>query len=297
MRQPQRFGPVRVELDGHLALPSEVRDGLGLVPGMQIWLSRDPDDTGLGTVITSGLEVDDASVTPPRNRWSYQEHASHEMEADQGDIATMLRTVDLYRDLDENARKRVASFTRREVHLKGEIIVREGAPCEAIYSVIQGSVKRYKLSAHGRELALRILGPGNSFNALSILDDGPNAAWAQALDRTSLYVLRRDDLLLLMDENPQIRSALLRITGRRIRDVLDILEDLSTRNVPARVAHFLLKQPETTIRLTQQELAALTGTARETIGRTLHQMKELGAVRVEKGRIVILQPDLLQRLI
>ncbi len=162
-------------------------------------------------------------------------------------------------------------------------------------------VKVFKTSAEGKEQILNIVRPGESFNEVPILDGSPNPTGAQAIGPVVLYGIRRGDLKVILQDYPQVALNIIKVMAERVRHLVSLVEDLSFRRVVGRVAKILLEQAGdgsgTRPRLTQQEMAAMAGTAREVVGRSLKSLKERGAIRLEHHRIVITDKEALKDMV
>jgi CRP-like cAMP-binding protein len=180
----------------------------------------------------------------------------------------------------------------------GQIVLLEAAASSVLYVVQAGRLKLYKTSPRGREQVLRLLRPGDMFNEVAVLDEGPNPASAQAIEDCTLYLLRRRDLMRFMAERPGIALAVARTFARRLREALALVEDLAFRDVTSRLAKILLDGQDggAAPRLTQELLAAMAGSRREVVGRALKALSAEGAVRLERGRIHVLNREVLERL-
>jgi CRP-like cAMP-binding protein len=188
-----------------------------------------------------------------------------------------------------------AMFQRR--YPAGQIVLLEGAASSVLYVVQAGRLKLFKTSPRGREQVLRLLRPGDMFNEVAVFDEGPNPASAQAIEDCTLYLLRRRDLMRFVAERPGIALAVTRTFARRLREALALVEDLAFRDVTSRLAKILLEgQDGSAPRLTQELLAAMAGSRREVIGRALKALSADGAVRLERGRIHVLDRKVLERL-
>jgi CRP/FNR family transcriptional regulator len=175
----------------------------------------------------------------------------------------------------------------------GQIVLLEGAASSVLYVVQAGRLKLFKTSPKGREQVLRLLRPGDMFNEVAVFDAGPNPASAQAIEDCTLYLLRRRDLLRFVAERPGIALAITRLFAGRLREALALVEDLAFRDVTSRLAKILL---EGQTRLTQELLAAMAGSRREVVGRALKALSADGAVKLERGKIHVLDRAQLERL-
>lgn len=174
---------------------------------------------------------------------------------------------------------------------RGEIIVFEGEPATAIYIVISGVVKVFKTSTDGKEQIIYLARPGDSFNDVPVFGGGLNLASAEAITQVNLCGIKKDELKAILLGNPKLAENVLKVLSQRVEQMVSLVEDLSFRRVTGRVAKILLENAEDTNgqrhRLTQQEMAAMAGTAREMIGRSLKLLEDEGKVRLERNRIVI----------
>jgi CRP/FNR family transcriptional regulator len=187
---------------------------------------------------------------------------------------------------------------------RGELILLEDEPTQTVYFVVTGVVKAFKTSAEGKEQILCILRPGDSFNDVSVFDGGPNPVSAIAMSRVRLYGISKADMETLLREHPGIALNIIKVLAGKVRHFVSLVEDLSFRHVTGRVAKLLLeyatngseegkgKSPRP--RLTQQDMAAMVGTAREVVGRSLKALEEEGAIRMDRHRIAIVNREVLE---
>ncbi len=195
----------------------------------------------------------------------------------------------------------VSRFVFERTAERGEVISLEGEPAEMLFFVISGAVKVFKTSAEGKEQIMNIIRPGESFNDVPVFDGAPNPASTQAMSHVVLYGIRKQDLKNILKEHPQISANIIRVLAAQIRQLMALVEDLSFRHVIGRVARILLEHSEDKTgsrpRLTQQEMAAMAGTAREVVSRSLKALEDEGTVRIERHRIVIRDKEALQGLV
>jgi CRP/FNR family transcriptional regulator len=184
---------------------------------------------------------------------------------------------------------------------RGEVIVLEGEPADALFFIASGAVKVFKTSAEGKEQILSIVRPGESFNDVPIFDDAPNPASAQAMGPVVLYGLRKSELKATLQHHPQVALNIIRVLAERVRQLMSLVEDLSFRHVIGRVAKILLEYAGDGSgagqRLTQQEMAAMAGTAREVVARSLKALEEEETIRLDRHRIVITDKEALQEMV
>jgi CRP/FNR family cyclic AMP-dependent transcriptional regulator len=198
--------------------------------------------------------------------------------------------------LDERQLSRVAAVARRQTFARGAFLLMEGEPCRIVYLVARGRVRVSKVSAEGREQVLALLGPGDGLNLVPLFDGAPNPASAQALTEVEVYTFTSADFLDLVSEVPQVARNVLADFAGKLRRLVELVEDLSFRTVSSRLARFLLT-PGTALpgrHWTQEEIAAYLGTVREMVGRVLRAWQDEGLVRVERGRVVVLDREMLE---
>jgi CRP-like cAMP-binding protein len=208
-----------------------------------------------------------------------------------------LRKVPLFAPLSADDMARVAAVTVERHYERGDIIILEGDRGGALYFVRSGLIKVFKSSPGGKEQVLRLIEAGRTFNDVPALDAGPNPASAAALESSVVYATGGAELRRLIVERPGVALATVQALAGALRHLITLVEDLSFRHVTARVAKILIEQDASAVasgasgkavhRLTQQEMAAMAGTAREMVGRALKELEATGAIRIQRGRITV----------
>ena len=208
-----------------------------------------------------------------------------------------LHKIPLFALLNSNSLTQVAAVTRERHYERGDLIVREGEAGGALHYVHSGLVKVFKLSTEGKEQVLFLAVGGYTFNDVPALDGGPNPAGAAAMEPSTVYAIGAAELRTLIVTQPDVAAAVVRTLASKLRHLVALVEDLSLRPVIARVAKILLDQESASqegrqiYRLTQQEMAALAGTAREVVGRALKEVEAAGAIKMCQGRVVVVNHD------
>jgi CRP/FNR family transcriptional regulator len=183
---------------------------------------------------------------------------------------------------------------------RAEIVLLEGESATNLYFVASGAVKVFKTSAEGKEQILSIVRPGESFNDVPIFDGGPNPVSARAMGPVLLYGIKKSDMEAILRNHPKIALNVIKVLAGRVRHLVSLVEDLSFKHVIGRVAKILFENIEGEMgrgpRLTQQEMAAMAGTAREVVGRSLKALEEEGAIRLDRHRIIITDKKALQKI-
>ncbi len=211
-----------------------------------------------------------------------------------------LKAIPYFLNLDAGVLEKIRRVIFERKVSRGEMILFEGEPAKDLYFVASGAVKIFKTSTEGKEQILNIVRPGESFNDISIFDDGPNPAGAQAMGPVELYGIGKQEMDDILRQHPQMALNIIKTMARRVRQLVALVEDLSFRRVLSRVARILLEYgsdktvPRT--RLTQQDIAAMAGTAREVVGRSLKNLEENGTIRMESHRVIITDHEALKQL-
>jgi CRP/FNR family transcriptional regulator len=183
---------------------------------------------------------------------------------------------------------------------RAEMVLLEGEPAANLYFVASGAVKVFKTSAEGKEQILSIVRPGESFNDVPMFDGGPNPASARTMGPVLLYGIKKNDMKDILRDHPQIALNVIKVLAKRVRHLVSLVEDLSFRHVISRVAKILFEHVGDEMghrpRLTQQEMAAMAGTAREIVGRSLKALEKQGAIKLDRHRIIITDKEALQKI-
>jgi CRP-like cAMP-binding protein len=214
----------------------------------------------------------------------------------------LLRQIPLFAPLSSEDLAHVAALTVERRYDRGDLILLEGDLGGALHYVYSGLVKVFKTSAGGKEQVLRLIAAGHTFNDVPVLDGGPNPASAAAMEPSIVYMIQRAELRKLIMTRPEVAEAVVQTLASALRHLVALVEDLSLRHVAARVAKILLEQEasaqegQQVYHLTQQEMAALAGTAREVVGRALKELEAAGAIEMRQGRAVVLSRERLRLL-
>ncbi|MEE9399504.1 MAG: Crp/Fnr family transcriptional regulator [Dehalococcoidales bacterium] len=211
-----------------------------------------------------------------------------------------LKSISYFSGLSTAELTSIMRFVFEKKVAGGEIILLEGELAQALYFVVSGVVKVFKTSADGKEQILYLIRPGESFNDISVFDGSPNLVSAEAMGPVGLYGIERSDLEATLRDYSQVAMNVIQVLSQRVKHLVSLVEDLSFRHVTGRVARILLEydgdKSEQRPRLTQREMAAMAGTAREMIGRSLKFLEDEGTVRLDRHRIVITDKKALQEM-
>jgi CRP/FNR family transcriptional regulator, cyclic AMP receptor protein len=213
--------------------------------------------------------------------------------------------VPLFAQLPAEGLEELAEHLRRRRFGRGDAIFYQGDPGTSLCIVAEGRVKLSLISSQGREIIIDLVRSGEVFGEMALLDGEPRSADAVAVEPTILMLLDRQDFIDCLLKRPQLAVDLLGILSRRLRRDASLLQDAAFLDVPARLARTILRLAEPprdggepmTPRLNQTDLAGLTGTTRETLNKWLGVFQDEGLVRLDRGRIAVLQAQQLKQRI
>lgn len=209
-----------------------------------------------------------------------------------------LRAIPLFASLDERALTAMGRRLRRCTYRPGQQIMLEGEQAPGLFFVLRGRVRLSRTAPDGREQVLAMIGPGENFDPVPLFDGQPNPTTARAMSPVTCFLLPRNDLLILIRAHPDLAQAMLAEMAGQLRELVSLVEDLAFRTVRARLARHLLNEAaEGAAELTHQELAERAGTVREIAGRALRRLAEEGLVRLQRGRVIVLDPAGLARVV
>ncbi len=181
---------------------------------------------------------------------------------------------------------------------RGESIFFEGDDCHGFYMVAEGKVKIFKLSFTGKEQILHIFGAGEIFGEVPVFNGTPFPATAETLAKSKLIYFPRKRFIELITSYPSISLNMLAILSLRLRRFTTQIENLSLKEVPERLAGYLLYLMEeqandvlVTLDISKGQLASLLGTIPETLSRIFAKMGDEGLITVKGREIEILDRD------
>jgi CRP/FNR family transcriptional regulator, cyclic AMP receptor protein len=217
------------------------------------------------------------------------------------ETADFLGTVPLFGSLGPEELAQLAVVTREKTYPKGSVILFEDDPGDALYVVREGRVKVVLVSEDGREVILGVLGVGEHFGELSVIDEQPRSAHVIAMEDATLLVLRREDFRKQVEATPALAWALLLELSRRLRRADGKIGGLVLLDVPGRIARLLLDlaeeagSPTIEKALTHQTIAQMIGASRETVSRAMRDFQNAGWVTVARRRITLADREALER--
>lgn len=210
-----------------------------------------------------------------------------------------LSNIPVFQGLKESELEVIAGYANEEALAKGSNVISEGDLANSLIVILSGLIKIYKTSPEGREQTLEILKPGDVVNAVSAFDGLPSTASAVTLTPTIIINIPRSNLELAFKNNPQLALNIAKVLSGRVRTLASLVEDLSFKNVTNRIAKILLQnaqEPGSGKTFTHQEMAAMAGTAREVVSRSLKTLEGRGIIRLDRHRVVITNREALKQI-
>ncbi len=207
---------------------------------------------------------------------------------------TVLKTVPLFAGfLDDQLRTLAGVVTRRNVP-RGAIVIVEGDPTDSLYIVISGRLKVMMSDAEGKEVILAMLGPGEFFGEMGLIDDSPRSATVMAVEPCELIVLAKRDFKRCLVEHFDMAMTVMLGLVRRLREADRKIGSLALLDVYGRVARLLLDMSEmvngqriVTKRLPKQDIAKMIGASREMVSRVMKDLQLGGFIEVKGSQIVL----------
>lgn len=218
-------------------------------------------------------------------------------------ILDIMTHTALFSGLGESQLTQIATIARQKNYKQGEMIFWDGDPGTGFYMVAQGKVKIYKTSAEGKEQILHIYGPGNPFGEVPVFSGSRFPANAQAIEKSCLLFFPRNDFVDLISHQPSLALNMLAVLSMRLRQFTVQVENLSLKEVPARLASYLLYLAKeqnnadgVTLPISKGQLASLLGTIPETLSRIFNKMMQHDLISVNGGQIALRNPEILADL-
>lgn len=215
-------------------------------------------------------------------------------------------SVRLFNGLDRTALDVLLALSRQTAVKAREIICREGEPGDALFIVISGKLKVTNQSEDGRELILAILEDGETFSEMSLLDGQPRSASVTAVQDSQLLVIKRQDFLAYLEQQPKAAIALLVILSARLRDMDAMMGDMRFLDIRSRLAKTLtrlaLQHGRTAgngsiridLKLSQEDLGNLICATRESVNKQLKIWESEGVLECSQSSFVIHHLPVLQ---
>lgn len=217
------------------------------------------------------------------------------MAAAAATVSTMvLKAVPLFSSCPDEQLRMLASMVTRKSVPRGTMVLTAGDPTDSLYIVLSGRLKVLMSDADGKEVILSILGPGEFFGEMGLIDDSPRSASVLAIEPCELLSISKRDFKKCLAENFEMAMAVMRGLVRRLREADRKIGSLALLDVYGRVARLLLDMSENvdgqkmvTKRLPKQDIAKMIGASREMVSRVMKDLQMGGYIEVRGSNIVL----------
>jgi CRP/FNR family cyclic AMP-dependent transcriptional regulator len=218
---------------------------------------------------------------------------------------SFFRKFTLFEELDERELGSIAAVAKPRRYAKDDVVFHADESGDVFCLIKEGQVKITMISPEGKEIILSMLGPGEFFGEMALLDDEPRSATVIAMEPLELVTIWRADFLQILAENFSISKKLLATLSRRLRTASNRIESLATMDVYGRLARFFLDLAReqgkvldngyvSVTRPTHQAIANMIGTSRETVSRLIHDLMKQNLL-LSEGKTIYLRKTALDQ--
>jgi len=211
----------------------------------------------------------------------------------------LFRKFALFAELDDRELTSVAAVAKARKYAKDDVVFHADESGDVFCLIREGGVKITMISPEGKEIILSMLGAGDFFGEMALLDNEPRSATVVATEPLELVTIWRTDFLSILSENFSITRKVLAELSKRLRNASNRIESLATMDVYGRLARFFLDMAKkdgkvidngyvAIIRPTHQAIANMIGTSRETVSRLIHDLMEQGLL-LSEGKTIYLK--------
>ncbi len=206
----------------------------------------------------------------------------------------LLRTIPLFSGVQDPQLAEIAAAATKRKVTRGTVIVRAGDTTDSLYILINGRARVMNSDEEGREVILSILGPGDFFGEMGLIDGSPRSADVVAAESCEMLVISKADFRRCLQENFEVAFNIMKRLVERLREADRKIESLALMDVYGRVAKLLLEVSEVQggrrvipQRLTKQDIAKMIGASREMVSRVMKDLEASGYIHVDDGLIVL----------
>ncbi len=210
-----------------------------------------------------------------------------------------LRKLPLFSELSNQDLRKVTSFSKIKKFQKNDFLFHQGDFYTGFFILLRGTIKVYKVSSDGKESVVHIIKPLNSFADIPLFEGTDYPVTAQCLEESLALCISKEGFLELINENPEISLRMLAGFAKRLKALVNQVEDLTSKEIPNRLAKYILKEikiagtdklPEPFVKLSvpKTTIAAYLGTITETLSRSLKKLQNEGIIRVNRKSIFVI---------
>jgi len=210
-------------------------------------------------------------------------------------ILNIISTIPLFKGLPEDQMVAIRKIALEKEFNKGEIIFSEGDEGNGFFVIAEGRVKIFKLSTEGKEQILHIFGPSQPFGEVPVFAGQKFPANAQAIEKTRVLFFLRISIVNLISANPSLALNMLAVMSKKLRQFAVQIENLSLKEMPARLASYLLRHADeqnqgdaVVLKISKGQLASTLGTIPETLSRMFAKLSGKNLISVDGKKITLL---------
>lgn len=214
-------------------------------------------------------------------------------------LESILSANPFFAGFEQDALSKIAAICRQRRLASREVLFLKGDPSDGLYAIRRGLIRIGTMDDLGQQMTMNLLGGGDVFGEIALLDGQSRTADAVAMDDTDLFFLPRREFLSLLASEPSIAQQVIGLLCARLRDVIGRMEETTFLPSAIRLARRILVLAAdygSEVRASQEELASLTGVTRETVNRHLRSWKRSGVISLGRGRLLIHDIDDFRRL-
>jgi CRP/FNR family transcriptional regulator, cyclic AMP receptor protein len=216
-----------------------------------------------------------------------------------GERTMALKAVPFFTELSDQELDVVRSLASEKTYPKNAVVLTEGEAGDSLFMIQSGKVKVFIGDEDGREIILKILGPGSFFGEMSMIDKQPRSASVTTLETSTFLVLQHSAFEKCVEQAPRIAQMVMRVLAQRVREADRKIGTLALMDVYGRVASTLLElsvynngKLMVGEKLSQQDLANMVGASREMVNRILKDLSDRGFISIESKSITIINREL-----
>ncbi|MGO9380230.1 MAG: Crp/Fnr family transcriptional regulator [Dissulfurispiraceae bacterium] len=218
------------------------------------------------------------------------------------ELGQMVAHIALFKGLPREQLNEVVNSMADQIFDRGQTVLSEGEAAEGFFVLVQGRVKIFKISAEGKEQILHFVNPGESFGEVPMFAGDRFPANAEAIEKSRIFFFPRTAFLAQIKTDPSLAMNMLAELSRRLRQMTRLVEELSLKEVPGRLAAYILylsggsQSNNVELDITKGQLASLLGTIPETLSRILGKMSAQEVISVQGRKLKILDRTALEDL-
>ena len=221
------------------------------------------------------------------------------------DTLRQMQDIKLFEGVPEDKLKHLAARAAVKKFLPGKLIVGETDPIRSFYVVLSGRLKLYKSSPEGKEQTLQLLGPGDPFGLCTAFATDSFPASVTAIEESTVLRIPGEVLESVARQEPSLLLNIILILSQRLKDSMTLVESLALKEIPGRLATFLLhdlsreagtKNNRLELNISQRELAKILGATPEALSRALRKMSNDGILIAAKRTMTVLDRQALEKL-